>query len=95
MAETALEIRLEVSPQDRDIEIAVSKRRKYMSMTVEKSTTPIADYEGPYEVESRLYYGRALETKNKRMVRNMVINPIPIQSVSNPHGGRTVTIGSL
>lgn len=95
VAEIALDITLNVESQHRDMEIAVSKRRKYMVMSIEKSTTPLPDYEGPYEVESKLYYGQVLQTKDKRMAQNMVVNPVSIQSVSNPQGGRTVTIGSI
>lgn len=95
VAEIALDITLNVESQHRDMEIAVSKRRKYMVMSIEKSTTPLPDYEGPYEVESKLYYARTLETAGKRMAQDVVVNPIRIQSVSNPYGGRTVTIGSI
>lgn len=95
VAEIALDITLNVESQHRDMEIAVSKRRKYMVMSIEKSATPLPDYEGPYEVESKLYYGQVLQTKDKRMAQNMVVNPVSIQSVSNPQGGRTVTIGSI
>ena len=90
-----LDISIAVATQDREMELSVSKRRKYMTLSIEKSTTPLPDYEGPYEVESKLYYGQVLQTKDKRMAQNMVVNPVSIQSVSNPQGGRTVTIGSI
>ena len=91
----ALDISMAVASQDKEMEISVSHRRKYMTLSIEKSTTPLPDYEGPYEVESKLYYGQILQTKNKRMAANMTVNPVSIQSVSNPQGGRTVTIGSI
>lgn len=91
----ALDISIAVTSQSREMEIGVSHRRKYMTLSVEKSTTPLPDYEGPYEVESKLYYGQIFQTKDKRMAANMIVNPVSIQSVSNPQGGRTVTIGSI
>lgn len=91
----ALDISIAVTSQNREMEIGVSHRRKYMTLSVEKSTTPLPDYEGPYEAESKLYYSQILQTKDKRMAANMIVNPVSIQSVSNPQGGRTVTIGSI
>lgn len=93
-ANIALDISLNVEAQAKDIEIAVSRRRKYMSMKVEKSTSPLPEYEGPYSAVSQLYYGRTLPTNGKRMVADMEILPIPINEVSNPSGGVTVTIGN-
>lgn len=95
MAEIALDIQLGVESQNKDIEISVSKRRKYMSMSIEKSMTPVPEYDGPYNVVSRLYYGQALPTEGKKMVHDLVVDPVPIHEVSNPMGGITVTIGSL
>lgn len=37
--------------------------------------------------------GYTLPTANKMMLRDMVIQPIPIQKTSNQSGGKTVTIG--
>ena len=43
VADIALDIQLAVEEQHRDIEITVSKRRKYMAMVIEKSTTPLPE----------------------------------------------------
>ena len=91
----ALDITIAVAEQHRDIELAVSKRRKYMSLAIEKSTTPYPEYEGPYNVEQTLYYGSILETKGKGMLDDVTVNPIRIYEVSNPAGGKTVTIGAV
>ena len=95
MADIALDIQLGVESQDKAIELSVNKRRKYIAMSIQKSTTPIEEYEGPYTAVSQLYYGTTLETSGKRMADNVTIEPIPIHEVSNPKGGVTVTIGSL
>ena len=95
VADIALDISLSVEEQHRDIEISVSKRRKYMAMAIEKSTTPIPEYPGPYSVTPRFYYGHTLETAGKQMVHNVSVEPITIYEVSNPAGGRTVTIGQV
>ena len=39
------------------------------------------------------FVGRVLETAEKKMRTSVVMIPIPVQSVSNPQGGNTVTIG--
>lgn len=91
----ALDISIAVETQHREIELNVSRRRKYMAMAIEKSTTPLAEYEGPYNVTPRLYVGHMLETKGKSMRDNVSVDAIPIYDVSNPAGGRTITIGSV
>ena len=37
--------------------------------------------------------GYSLPTADKLMLRDIIVQPIPVQKVSNPSGGRTVTIG--
>lgn len=49
-------------------------------------------YGGEYEVKPTLE-GIQMETKNKRMVKDTTILPIPIYRVSNNSGGVTVVIG--
>ena len=93
--EIALDIQLGVEEQHRAVEIAVSKRRKYMTMEISKSTTPAEEYPGPYTVQPRLYYGTVLETKGCLMRDDVGVEPIAMYEVSNPQGGRTVTIGTI
>ena len=89
----ALDISIGIESQNKSMEIAVSKRRKYMAMSVEKSITPIPIYEGPYEVTPRLYYGHTLETTGKQMTDDVDVKAIPVVETSNPYGGKTVLIG--
>ena len=91
----ALDITIGVESQHKNMEIAVSRRGKYMAMSIEKSVTPLPEYEGPYSVTPKLYIGNTLETKGKSMRDNVSVGAIPIFDVSNPAGGRTVTIGSI
>lgn len=49
-------------------------------------------YEGPYEATPTVD-GLTLATKRRSMSKDVSIEPIPIGSVSNASGGRTVTIG--
>lgn len=93
-SQIALDIQLNVEGAEKAIEMAVSKRRKYMAIAVEKSTTPVPEYAGPYTVVSQLFYGQTLETGGKKMTEDLTVDPIPIYEVSNPKGGLTVTIGS-
>lgn len=49
-------------------------------------------YEGPYDATPTVD-GLTLATRCKSMSKDVSIEPIPIGSVSNASGGRTVTIG--
>lgn len=49
-------------------------------------------YEGPYDATPTVS-GLTLATKRRSMSKDVSIEPIPIGSVSNESGGRTVTIG--
>lgn len=49
-------------------------------------------YEGPYDATPTVN-GLKLATKRRSMSKDVSVEPIPIGSVSNASGGRTVTIG--
>lgn len=49
-------------------------------------------YEGPYDATPTVD-GLRLATRRRSMSKDVSIEPIPIGSVSNASGGRTVTIG--
>ena len=49
-------------------------------------------YEGPYEATPTVG-GLTLATRRRSMSKDVSIEPIPIGSVSNASGGRTITIG--
>lgn len=62
---------------------------------VERVTEYVSDkdpYEGAYVVVPSTGT-QTLDTDNKYMTEDVTIGPIPIASVSNASGGRTVTIG--
>ena len=94
-SEIALDLQIGIETQHKNVEITVRNQHRNLSMQIEKSLTPIPEYEGPYSVVPRFYYAKALNTKGKQMTRNVSVEPIPISEVSNPAGGRTITIGSV
>ena len=49
-------------------------------------------YGGPYEAVP-LWSDQTLATKDKTMRGNVLFRKIPLESVENPSGGNTVTIG--
>lgn len=61
-----------------------------VSHTVSVIGEPI--YDGPYDATPTVD-GMTLATMHRSMSKDISIKPIPIVSVSNESGGRTVTIG--
>ena len=51
-------------------------------------------YTGAYEVDPS-FETAVLETANKALTDNIVVNSIEVQRVSNPSGGKTVYIGGI
>lgn len=51
-------------------------------------------YSGDYEVNPT-FESQTLETKNKTLTDDILVNAIEVQSVSNLSGGRTVYIGGI
>jgi hypothetical protein len=49
-------------------------------------------YSGPYDATPTVD-GMTLATKRRSLSEDVTVEPIPIGSVSNASGGRTVTIG--
>ena len=49
-------------------------------------------YNGPYEVAPK-FINQTLETQEKAMKKNVIVNEIPVQKAENLGGGYTVTIG--
>lgn len=52
------------------------------------------DYEGQYEVTPDMD-GEQLETSNRLLRNNVVVNPIPYSKVTNPSGGYTAIIAPV
>lgn len=93
-SEIALDLGIRIESQHKMVDIAIGGRQKNLSMTIAKALTPPPVYEGPYQTVSKLYYPHSLETRGKQMRENVVIAPIPFHEVSNPAGGKTITIGN-
>lgn len=53
----------------------------------------VKTYSGTYEVDAPIGDSLTLETENKLLVDNVDINPTPMAEISNPAGGKTLTIG--
>lgn len=51
-------------------------------------------YTGAYDVDPD-FDGTVLATTNRYMTDDVTVNPIQVESVSNPAGGRTVYIGGV
>lgn len=51
-------------------------------------------YKGTYVVDPD-FTGTTLETKDKVLLEDVVVNPIEVARVSNPSGGKTVFIGGI
>lgn len=56
--------------------------------------TELPYYTGTYEVNPD-FIGINLQTAGKALAQNININPIQVEDVSNPSGGRTVYIGGI
>ena len=71
--------------------------RSSLEMDMSQTVSVMGDlnypmYEGPYEATPTVG-GLTLATKRRSMSKDVRVEPIPIGSVSNTSGGRTVTIG--
>ena len=78
------------------IDIDVTSRPS-IEMDVSQTVSVIGElgypmYEGPYDATPTVD-GLKLATKRRSMSKDVSVDPIPIGSVSNASGGRTVTIG--
>lgn len=66
-------------------------------LTVEPAVTVSVGgdpYTGDYVVNPD-FSGKTLETKNKTMDEDVIVNPIEVARVSNPSGGTTIYIGGI
>lgn len=61
-------------------------------LVVQAGTLPV--YTGEYEVDPD-FERTILETKNKVLTDDLVVNPIEVSRVSNTSGGTTVYIGGI
>ena len=71
--------------------------RPSLEMDMSQTVSVIGDldypmYEGPYDATPTVD-GLKLATRRRSLSKDVSVEPIPIGSVSNASGGRTVTIG--
>ena len=93
--EIALDIRISLETHSQNIQMAVNRDSPEIRFKIDKGSTPLDPYEGEYEFTPILYDERVLNTAQKAMRQDVILHPITIQEVSNPKGGRTVTIGAV
>ena len=91
----ALDITLELSAQNRNITLEVSRSVPDIQLQIDKSAMVPPYYEGETDITPILYDETRLETAWKTMKSDVVVQPISIQEISNPKGGRTVIIGAI
>ena len=72
-----------------DVDFQISSN---LELYINEGGSALPYYEGEYEVNPRKVQ-QILETKNKSMANDVVINPIFYSEVTNPQGGNTVVIG--
>ena len=77
----------------RDVRIGVGERSKNVGIEISGRGMVYEDYEGPYATVSMPNESQLLETKDKHMMDNVLVLPIPYYETSNPKGGKTVYIG--
>lgn len=73
---------------------AVAVRQQPWSVDAHSGGVAIEAFDGPYEVIPSAN-AQTLPTAKRRMTDDVTINAIPYLSVSNPAGGRTITIGDV
>lgn len=73
-----------------DVDLSIEGQ---LELTIDEGGgSPLPYYDGAYEVTPRKVE-QVLETKNKSMREDLVVDPITYLEVSNPQGGKTATIG--
>ena len=80
-----LEEFVEVVAAEETVEVSVGSETVVMAGEV---------YQGPYTVDPD-FVGITLPTREKNMREDVTVNPIEVQRVSNPNGGKTVYIGGI
>ena len=93
MPSEALDIQVAVSRTQPDIGISVARNWRNVEFDVDKGGEYHLPYDGPYEVDASFYYDKRLGTYGRTMTENVKVNRIPVLEVSNPQGGKTITIG--
>ena len=93
MSNEPLDISIAISLSVPDIELSASNTGKNINMQVEKRTDYHENYTGQYVVDPSIYYQQRLETEDKVMLHDVLVNAVSVAEVTNPQGGKTITIG--
>lgn len=73
-----------------DVDLSIEGQ---LELTIsEGSGSPLPYYDGSYQIVPRKIE-QVLDTKNKSMRDDVVVDPINYAEVTNPQGGLTATIG--
>ena len=94
MASEALDIQIAVSRETHNVSINVERNWRTVEFDIDKGGEYHLPYDGPYEVDASLYYDKVLDTYGRNMSEDVKVNKIPVLEVSNPQGGKTITIGA-
>lgn len=93
MQAEALDIQISVNRSVPDVSIGVARNWKTVEFDIDKGGEYHLPYDGPYEVDASFYYAKVLDTYGRVMGDDVTVKKIPVLEVSNPQGGKTVTIG--
>lgn len=93
MSNEALDIQLSVNLAVPDIGIGVDRHWKNVGIEVDRGGPVHVPYDGPYHVTPTLYWQQRLETYNKYMTEDVLVDSIRITESHNPQGGTTIVIG--
>lgn len=84
------DLQLTIQPENLiDVDLQITSE---LELTISEGGQALPVYDGSYEVVPRKVE-QVLETKNKSMREDVIIDPINYSEVTNPQGGKTATIG--
>lgn len=76
-----------------DLDITIETMEQELELELETPGYVPPTYEGPYTVTPD-FTNQVLETAEKMMSDDVIVNEIPVAEVTNPAGGLTLTVGS-
>ena len=76
-----------------DLDITIETIEQELELELETPGYVPPTYEGPYVVTPD-FTDQVLETAEKMMSDDVIVNEIPVAEVTNPAGGLTLTVGS-
>ena len=82
---------LNIQPRGRPLALQVRADTQPLALTIRQGHS-IDWYTGSYEV-TPTFFEQTLPTEDKTMREDVAVHAIPVEVVTNPSGGNTVTIG--